>query len=263
MQAILTAAERQGIRTVADSWDSDAVVIWSVLWSGRMAPNQAVYQHYRSQGRPVIVAEIGTLDRGRTWKISVNNINSRGYYGHDRELDPSRADRLGLRWPALINRQAHVLVALQHARSLQIEHLGDYAAWVAQMIDRVRACTDRPVIIRPHPRCPVDIDVARWHRVRVQQPRRLANTYDSFDLDLDCHAVINANSGVGIQAGLHAVPVIVDETSLAYPVAISIEQIESPPPIDREQWIIAIAHTEYVLSEIEQGLWLKRLEPAL
>ena len=228
-----------------------------------MAANQAVYEHYRAQGRPVIIAEVGCIDRGRTWKISVNNINNRGYYGHDRDLDPGRVDRLGLRWPALHHRQPHVLLALQHTQSLQIEHLGDYATWVEHMIDRVRAGTDRPVVVRPHPRSPIDIDLGRWHRVYWQQPRKLANTYDSFDLDLDCHVVINANSGPGIQAGLHQVPTIVDETSLAAPIAISIKDIESPPPIDHDEWIVAVAHTEYLLSEIEQGLWLKRLEPEL
>ena len=79
MSAVLDCLQARGIQTQENSMDSDAAVIWSVLWAGRMAANQAVYEHYRSQGRPVIVIEIGALYRGVTWKIAVNNINAEGF----------------------------------------------------------------------------------------------------------------------------------------------------------------------------------------
>ena len=87
MGAVLDCLQLSGIQTQENSWDSDAAVIWSVLWHGRMKPNQAVYEHYRAQNKPVIVIEIGSLYRGNTWKIAVNNITSQGYYGHLDNLD--------------------------------------------------------------------------------------------------------------------------------------------------------------------------------
>ena len=74
MSAVLDYLQARGIQTQENSMESDAAVIWSVLWAGRMAPNQAVYTHYRSQNKPVIIIEIGALYRGNTWKIAVNNI---------------------------------------------------------------------------------------------------------------------------------------------------------------------------------------------
>ena len=58
MSAVLDYLQARGIQTQENSMESDAAVIWSVLWAGRMAPNQAVYQHYRSQGKPVVIIEI-------------------------------------------------------------------------------------------------------------------------------------------------------------------------------------------------------------
>ena len=73
---------------------ADAAVIWSVLWHGRMQLNQAVYEHYRSQNKPVIVIDIGALYRGQTWKLAVNHITRDGYYGHEHDLDRDRPKQL-------------------------------------------------------------------------------------------------------------------------------------------------------------------------
>ena len=72
MEAFLHSLKVAGIIPVENSLDCDAVVIWSVLWNGRMQANKAVYEHYRSQGKPVIVIDVGALKREITWKISVN-----------------------------------------------------------------------------------------------------------------------------------------------------------------------------------------------
>ena len=67
----------------------------------------------------------------------------------------------------------------------------------------------------------------------------------------DFDAVINYNSGPGIQAAIAGVVPVVDQTSWA-------DGIEA-----REQWLIDICHTEYTVEEIESGTWARRigLEP--
>jgi hypothetical protein len=91
----------------------------------------------------------------------------------------------------------------------------------------------------------------------------VSNTYDSFDLGLDCHAIVNYNSGPGIQAAIAGVRPIVDISSLAYPVSVGFADIEQPYKTDRELWLAQISHTEYTVEELQQGLWLKRIAPAL
>ena len=79
----------------------------------------------------------------------------------------------------------------------------------------------------------------------------------------DCHAIVNHNSGPGIQAALAGTRPIVDVSSLAYPVSIQIENIDQTYTVDRDQWLTEICHTEYTVQEIQQGLWLRRLEAQL
>jgi hypothetical protein len=99
--------------------------------------------------------------------------------------------------------------------------------------------------------------------VVIEKPVKVINTYDSYNLAFDCHAMVNHNSGPGIQAALAGTRPIVDSTSLSYPVSVNLTDIDKPYQIDRDQWLIEICHTEYTLEEIKQGLWLKRLSAAL
>jgi hypothetical protein len=99
--------------------------------------------------------------------------------------------------------------------------------------------------------------------VIIEQPQKIDNTYDSYNLAFDCHAIVNHNSGPGIQAALAGTRPIVDVSSLAHPVSIQIENIDQPYAVDRDQWLTEICHTEYTVKEIAQGSWLTRLSPAL
>lgn len=262
MDALLRSARAQGIAIQDNSMDADAVILWSVLWHGRMRANQQVYEHYRSRGRPVIIAEVGALRRNHTWKVAINNITAEGFYGHTEDLDPDRPRLLGLSPTMKKKRTPHVLIACQNDHSLQMQSIGAQSAWIDQQLTDLRRVSDRPVRIRPHPRSPLHCKFSHAN-IEIEIPRKIPHTYDGFDLDLACHAVININSGPGIQAAMTSTPVIVDRSSLAYPVSISINDIESPPDLDIDQWLIEIAHTEYVISELEQGIWLRRLQSKL
>lgn len=260
MTAMLSALRRSGIEPQERSLDCDAVLIWSALWSGRMAANEAVYRHYRAQGKPVIIIDIGALNRGITWKVAVNNINAQGYYGHLDNLDWGRARKMNLKLGKPTNAKSHIVIAAQHTQSEQLAGV-DLDQWLHLQIQLLRNNTDRPIHVRPHPRC--KLNTAGLDGVKIESPSRVSNTYDSFDLALDCHAIVNYNSGPGIQAAIAGVRPIVDMTSLAYPVGIGFADLEQPYDKDRDLWLTQISHTEYTVKELEQGLWLKRIESAL
>ena len=93
MSRVLDCLQARGFKTEENSMNSDAAVIWSVLWHGRMARNELVYRHYRNQNKPVIIVEVGALYRGTTWKISLNNVTADGYYGHTEKLDLDQIGR--------------------------------------------------------------------------------------------------------------------------------------------------------------------------
>jgi hypothetical protein len=257
MAAVLNSLKRAGICVEKNTLDADAVIIWSVLFAGRMSKNQQVYEHYRQQNKPVIVIDIGALYRGETWKIALNNITAAGYYGHQEHLDSDRPRKLGISLALNFSRNPNIVVAAQHKSSLQVNDI-NMEDWIVKQIEQLRTVTDRPIIVRPHPRCPLNM-FSHDQSVTLEEPRKIANTYDSYNLVFDCHAMVNYNSGPGIQAALAGTRPIVDVTSLAHPVGIDIQNIDQPYTIDRDQWLIEICHTEYTLKEIEQGTWLQRL----
>lgn len=258
LQALLAGLQTQGIQCEQNSCDSDAAVIWSALWHGRMAPNRQIYEKYRAQGKPVIIVDVGALDRGVTWKIALNHINRLGYYGHTENLDLDRPARLGIKLSNNSGSNPAILIAAQHRFSLQLADQ-NHEQWIVEQVEAIRKVSDRPIVVRPHPRNPIEVN-RLGNSVQVQRPQKLANTYDSFDMNFDWHAVVNYCSGPGIQAAIAGARPVVTACSLAFPVSVAINNIEQPYVLDREQWLIEICHTEYTVEEIKQGLWIHRLK---
>ena len=262
ISAVLNSLRDRGHTTIENSWDADVAVIWSVLWSGRMSANQAVWTHYTQQKKPVVIVDVGALYRGETWKIALNNITANGYYGHLENLDWDRPRKLGISLAINLTRNPRIVIAAQHARSLQVANLDSMETWIIDQVKQLRSITDRPIVIRPHPRSNLNRFKLEtlFPEVVVEQPVRLDNTYDAYNLAFDCHAMINYNSGPGIQAALAGTRPVVDSSSLAYPVSINIDDIEKSYTVDRDQWLVEMCHTEYTLKEIEQGTWITRLQ---
>ena len=258
MQAMLAGAQAHGIKICPNDMNADAAVIWSVLWYGRMAPNQEIYHKFRRQNKPVFIVEVGTLIRNVTWKISLNHVNALGHYGHKHNLDFDRPQKLGVNLCNQIANNGKIIIASQHAHSLLVQDLISQEDWINQKINEVKLWSDRPIVVRPHPRSRIDASKILGN-VEIQLPKKILDTYDSFDFSLNYHAVINYNSGPGIQAAIGGVRPCVDTSSLAHPVSINLSDIEKIYDIDRTQWFIELCHTEYLISELAQGIWYERL----
>ena len=258
-------AFEQGLKaqghTVVDS-NEDVAVIWSVLWHGRMRFNQHIYEECRTQNKPIIIIEVGNLKRNETWRICLNHINGLGEFGSNKDIDENRPKKLGLQLsPPRINRGDEILIATQHEKSLQWEGMPSMSNWTMQTIDKIRKITDRPIVIRPHPRSPIPGIEHEFINVRRQTPVQVNGTYDDFDINYNYHVVINHNSGPPILAAIAGTPVITGNSSLAYPVSDIIENIENPKlPDNRLSWFTKLTHCEWTVNELQQGIPIKRLE---
>lgn len=261
LEAVLKALQNHGFKPVENSMDADMAFIWSVLWHGRMSQNKQVYEHYRSQQKPVIALDIGSLNRGVTWKIALNNITADGYYGNHENLDYDRPAKLGIKLKKQKSTSPYIIIAAQHRNSLQVKKLASVEQWITEKVQEIKKYTDRPIKIRPHPRSRLQQELLPKTAI-IDTPNPLLGTYDSFDFRTDVHAIVNYNSGPGIIAAINGCRPVVDTSSLAWPVAINLKNIEKPYNVDATQWLVEICHTEYTLEEIEQGLWIKRLNLA-
>ena len=235
----------------------DLAVIWSVLWQGRMHRNQQVYATARSKNIPVMIVEVGNLKRGETWRISLNNINGLGQFGNDVLLDQTRPTKLKVSLtPIQLKRRSEILIATQHQKSLQWEGMKPMTEWVKDTVDQIRKYSNRTIVVRPHPRCNIQLNLAG---VEIQYPKKIINSYDEFDIDYNYHCVVNHNSGPAVQAAIAGCPIVCDTSSLAYPVSNSIDNIENPTLPDREDWFLKLCHTEWTLPEMESGIPFERL----
>tara|TARA_B000000609_G_C24127788_1_gene323491 strand:- start:358 stop:1101 length:744 start_codon:yes stop_codon:yes gene_type:complete len=246
--------------------DGDVHVIWSVLWYGRMAPNKVIWDEAQRQGKPVIVLEVGGIKRGTTWKVGINGINREAYFG-PKGNDDTRVKKLGLKlkpWK-YNNEQGEIIIACQHNKSHQWRYQKPVQTWLYESIDLIRQYTNRKIIVRPHPRDPIQGVQHEFKNVTLQVPSHIPNTYDDFDFDTsNAYAVVNWSSNPATQAVMQGVPVYVGPDSLAFDVGCpNLASINAPVMPDRTQWLNDIAYTEWTIEEISEGIPLNLLTSKL
>jgi hypothetical protein len=243
------------------STNEDVSVIWSVLWRGRMKPNEKIYQTAVKNNKPVIIIEVGNLKRGQTWRVSLGNVNFRGEFGNDVDLDLDRSKKLGVNLQNFTgNRRSEILLCGQLSDSLQWQNMPTMESWVANNVAAIREYTDRKIVFRPHPRQAIRSNFAG---MSVEIPKKIPNSYDDYAINYNYHCVINHNSGPTVQAAIAGTPVVCDSSGLAWPVSSTIQNIEAPVLPDREDWFLKLCHTEWTVDEIQKGLPLARLLPKI
>lgn len=244
---------------------SDVDVIWSVLWYGRMANNKTIWEQAQQNKKPIIVLEVGGLQRNITWKVGLNGINRDAYFG-PKGNDDTRAKKLGLTCkPWKDNKNGPIVIACQHAYSHQWKNKKPIPTWVYDTAMEIRDYTDRQIVIRPHPRCRIQGIEHYVKDVILQYPKKLVGTYDDFDFHVDdAYAIVNWSSNPATHAIINGIPAFVGPSSLAYDVAnIDLKDINNPIKPDRTQWLNDLAHTEWTVEEIKQGIPLKSLTSCL
>lgn len=249
--------------TVSDSDDiraSDCHVIWSVLFNGRMAPNQDIWTRARTFGKPVIVLEVGGIKRGTTWKVAINGINRDAYFGDD-NFQEERSKKFNLKLKPWRKDGEHILICGQHDKSLQWQNMPRMSEWVMNTIETIQKHTDRPIVFRPHPRCRLPAIEHQYRNVYRQEPRQVIGSYDDFDINFNnVYATVSWSSNPGIHSVIEGVPAFVGPSSLAYDVAgHDLNLINYPQTPDRTKWLENYAHTEYTIGEIKAGIPLNRL----
>lgn len=263
--AFAHGAKSLGHDIVFNDNNSDIDVIWSVLFHGRMAPNKTIWDRNVAQSKPTVVLEVGGIQRNTTWKVGLNGINRDAYFGEYMGDEPTRAKALGLSLRPWNYEGEYILLCGQHDKSLQWQNLPTMSTWVHDTLRFIRAQTDRPIIFRPHPRCPLPAIEHEFKNVIRQQPVKTPGSYDNFDINFsNIWATISWSSNPGIHSIIHGVPAFTGPSSLAFDVAEqNFRNIENPLYPDRTRWLNNYAWTEFTLKEISQGIPFKRLTSKL
>jgi len=254
----LINAIQQTDTLVENDLDADAALIWSVLWYGKMGANKAVWDHYRARNKPVIVIEVGGLIRNTTWKLGINGINRDADFAVDAYMPGDRVKKFGIVLQPWKQDGEYVIICGQHGYSEQWRGMPDMDTYYRNTIREIRQVTDKPIVVRSHPRFRESLHWAcdmQWYKeqgVTWNIPKHVQQTYDSFDLEhmlKHTHFTVSHSSNAGITSIIHGVPAVVSESSLAWDVSTKMDSWLSKP--DRHNWLNRMTYTEWFADEID------------
>jgi len=265
--AFIESLEKAGEEIqINEDKNSDIVVIWSVLWQGRMIGYKRIWDECQLKNKPVVVLEVGGIKRNETFKVGINGVNREADFANQ-PVDDKRWKKLNIELKPWQSTGNTIIICGQHHRSHQWRNNPSMNLWFEQQINEIRKYTNRPILVRPHPRNPIGLDIKKWKNVSYKPPQRDYNTIDDTDFKetlKHAWAVINYSSNPAIIAVFNGIPVFVSEQSLCYDVGnINISKINNPVMPNRNEWANKLAYTEWTTNEIKQGLPWGRIKKRL
>ena len=245
--------------------DADVAVIWSVVFTNSY--RKYVWEECHRLNIPVVVLEVGGLIRNKSWKMAIDGINAEATFLH--HGSPSgRLGRFGFKIEPWKRNDGPIIICGQCQDCYTLRHI-NIDTWIQDTIIEIRKHTDRPIIIRPHPRGPLTQEY-NFHNVSIVEPKFSSIETDAIaysDLDetiKDAYAVINYNSTPAISAAFMGLPLFTDKSSLCWEVSQpNLSYITNPAAPDREQWANDIVYTEWFEDEIGNGIPWERLKEHL
>lgn len=194
-----------------------------------------VLRQARAEGREWYYADHGFFGRGKYYRIAKNAFQHDG----TGDADPRRFQRFNRPVQPWQKDGKHILICPQSATYFGLFGLNLWA-WVDGVCRKLRAVTDRPIIVRMAKNSPKPIQ---------------ANL-------VDCWAVVTFSSSAALDALIAGVPVFVlADFAAAHRMGLSdLSQIESPfYPDDRLRFLSVLAEHQWTLDEIRWGAAWKAL----
>lgn len=153
----------------------------------------------------------------------------------------------------------HILVCGQRDGGWSMKGV-DMPSWTLNTVRALRQYTNKPIVVRPHPRFPMSAALfAGIKNVTVSK-----NTTLQQDLH-NAWASVFFNSSSCVAAILAGVPVFAtDDDCVAWSVAnTDISRIENPVLPDREQWLYDLSAAHWTDAESRAGLIYQKFQPWL
>lgn len=249
-----------------DAVDCDIAVIqgWVNAKTGpHLRIRAAAIERQRTVNRHVVVIDsnlLGFLEPGdfnRYLRYSLDGIfPTTGYY-FDRDIDPSRwlsiQHNYGYQERKYRRDGRHILICLQRNGGWSMGQQ-DVIDWLEKTVRHVRAHTDRPIIIRPHPG---NQEIVKQLQI-TSSNTTLSQAKDIRDDLKHAHATVTYNSSPGVASLLWGVPVWVTDPepakSQVWPLAqTSLRDIEHPIYQDRTPLYHRLGQCHFSAAELRSG----------
>ena len=171
-------------------------------------------------------------------------------------MPDDRITKLGLIAQSWKHDGEYVLVCGQHGHSEQWRTMPNMDTYYKATITQIRTITDKPIVVRSHPRFREGLHWAcdmNWYKeqgVTWNIPKQIQQTYDSFDLEhmlKHTYFTVSHSSNAGLNSIIAVCPVV-SEHSLAYDVGSKMQLPMSMP--DRNNWLRRMSYVEWFADEI-------------
>jgi len=169
------------------------------------------------------------------------------------------SNRLGLELKPWQRSGNHILVCGQRDGGWSMKGV-DMNHWALETVAQIRAQTDRPIVVRPHPKNPINQHLfARIPNLKFSRSTTLQQ-----DLN-NAWASVFFNSSSCVASVLAGVPVFAsDPDCVAWQVANQdLSQIEQPLTPVREQWLWDLSAAHWTDDESRSGLIYNKFRPFL
>jgi hypothetical protein len=194
-------------------------------------------------------------------RYSLNGVfyNSNNYANHNSDSSAWHAIQQTLN----INLQPwrgsgdHIVVCLQRDGGWSMKGV-DLNQWATQTVHRLRQLTARPILIRPHPKFPVNLTaLSGLPNVHVSRGTTLEQ-----DLK-NAWASVFYNSSSSVAAVLAGIPVFADDVDcVAWSVANhQLDNIETPFMPAREQWLYDLSSAHWTDADSISGKIYQKFLP--
>lgn len=153
----------------------------------------------------------------------------------------------------------HILVCGQRDGGWAMKGV-DMPAWTLETVKQIRQHTDRPIVVRPHPKNPINANLFKQF-ANVSMSR-----HSLLQQDLNnAWASVFFNSSSCVASVLAGVPVFAsDPDCVAWQVANQdLSQIEKPLTPSREQWLWDLSAAHWTDDESRAGLIYNKFRPFL
>lgn len=151
----------------------------------------------------------------------------------------------------------HILICLQRDTGWSMKGV-EMIPWAINIIQQIRQYSDRPIVLRPHPKYPVNpADFARFKNIRMTTNPTLQQDVEN------AWAAVFFNSSSCVAPVLAGVPVFAnDESCVAWAVANkNLRDIENPQMPVREPWLWDLSACHWTDDESRDGLIYKHFLP--
>jgi hypothetical protein len=189
------------------------------------------------------------------------------YYNTDnyanKDSDPDKwaqvQQRLNLNMRPWRSTGDHILVCGQRDGGWSMKGV-DMPSWTMQTVKQIRQHTNRRIVVRPHPRFPMSMQLFRGI------PNVTVSTGTTLEQDLkNAWASVFFNSSSCVASILAGVPVFAGDTDcVAWDISNKdLAGIETPALVDRAQWLYDLSAAHWTDAESQSGAIYQKFLPFL